>query len=698
MSLAALSARADAPAEAEWRQHGRTASEQRFSPLVSINTNNVDRLGLAWAFELPTRRGQEATPIVVDGVLYLSGAWSQVFALDAKTGALKWSHDPAVPRATVKYACCDAVNRGVAVHAGNVYVGTLDGRLQALDATDGTLVWETVTVPPDEPYTITGAPRVVKDKVLIGNGGGEFGVRGYVSAYNVADGTLAWRFYTVPGNPAAGFENDAMAMAADTWNGEWWRDGGGGTVWDSMAYDAELDLLYIGVGNGSPWNRELRSPGGGDNLFLSSIVALKPDDGRYVWHYQTTPADNWDYTATQHMILADIEIDGRERSVLLQAPKNGFFYVLDRASGELLAADPYVAVNWAERVDLSDGRPVETKTASYQDAPQVTLPASVGGHNWMPMAYSPKTGLVYIPTIEIPHKFDAISAPTNQGNYWNTGTDFANGGVPADLAPALQRRLLKRFAKAALLAWDPVRQSAVWRVPHEHPWNGGVLATAGDLVFQGDALGFFSAYNAANGTRLWQAPANTGIVAAPISYAIDGEQYIAVLAGWGGALALLGGPLNEGAKGGATGRLLVYRLDGDATVPAGVTPKTQHSPPEMRSSWDAAASRRGAKLYARHCMVCHGIGAVGGGVIPDLRYTSTERHAVFDDIVRDGLLESVGMPAFAEFLSSADVDALHAYVVREAHRTHRAAQRPGWWRALTEASADVGAWALGLLQ
>ena len=389
-----------------WMSYGRTYSEQRYSPLTAINASNIDTLGLAWSYELNTKRGIEATSIVVDGVMYTSSAWSIVHALDARTGAHLWSFDPKVAKDKSLHTCCDVVNRGVAVWQGRVFVGVLDGRLIALDAATGKLVWEVATIDSNLPYSITGAPRVVKGKVLIGNGGAEFGVRGFISAYNVADGSMAWRFYTVPGNPEHGFENETMAMAADTWNGTWWEMGGGGTVWDAMAYDPELDLLYIGVGNGSPWNHRLRSPGGGDNLFLSSIVALRPDSGEYVWHYQTTPGETWDYTATQHIILADLELDGKTRKVLMQAPKNGFFYVLDRTDGTLLSANNYINITWATHVDMATGRPAEVREARfYDDKPYLVFPSYLGGHNWHPMSYSPDTGLVYIPVLDIPANF-----------------------------------------------------------------------------------------------------------------------------------------------------------------------------------------------------------------------------------------------------------------------------------------------------
>ncbi|MBU1831073.1 MAG: PQQ-binding-like beta-propeller repeat protein, partial [Gammaproteobacteria bacterium] len=344
---------------------------------------NVADLSLAWSFDTDFNRGLEATPIVIDGVLYLTGNWSVVYALDARSGALLWKYDPKVPREWGKMACCDVVNRGVAAYEGKIIFGTLDARLIALDAASGEKIWEVATADITAyPYTITGAPRVAKGKVFIGNGGAEYGVRGYVSAYDVNTGDQLWRFYTVPANPADGFENEAMKAAAETWTGKWWESGGGGTVWDSIVYDDELDQLYIGVGNGSPWNAKIRSPEGGDNLYLSSIVALNPDSGEYIWHYQETPAESWDYTATQHIMLADMDVKGEQRKVIWHAPKNGFFFILDRTSGKLLSAEPYSDVNWASHYDMETGRPVETENARYLNDPQLVRPSSMGAHNW----------------------------------------------------------------------------------------------------------------------------------------------------------------------------------------------------------------------------------------------------------------------------------------------------------------------------
>src|SRR5690606_8420272 len=515
---------------AEWLSYGRTYAEQRYSPLAAINTDSVAELGVAWFFELDTNRGQEATPLVIDGIVYFTSAWSKAFAVDARTGDEKWRFDPRVPGRYAVNACCDVVNRGMAAWGDKVFFGTIDGRLVALDRESGEPAWEAQTADPELRYTITGAPRVIDGRVIIGNGGAELGVRGYISAYDAESGEMLWRFYTVPGNPDDGFENDAMEMAATTWAGEWWALGGGGTVWDSMAYDPELNLLYIGVGNGSPWNYQIRSNGEGDNLFLSSIVALRPDTGEYIWHFQTTPGEAWDYTATQHIMLADIEIDGRTRQVLMQAPKNGFFYVLDRTTGEFISADNFVPQNWTSGIDMATGRPIVLPEARYDltGRPFIGTPGAGGGHSWHPMAFNPNEGLVYIPAIEaaFPYFPEAGWQPDRERGM-NTGIDLSAGAMPAD--PAVRAEAIAA-TKGALIAWDPVTQSERWRVPHPGPWNGGLLSTGGGLVFQGNAAGNFVAYSAADGSELWSFHAQTGIIAPPITYTVNGEQYVAVLA------------------------------------------------------------------------------------------------------------------------------------------------------------------------
>jgi quinohemoprotein ethanol dehydrogenase len=683
-----------------WLTHGQTFAEERQSPLVQITPDNISDLGLAWSFDTGTRRGLEASPIVVDGIIYTTGTWSKVFANNAVNGALIWSFDPAVPKAWGANACCDVVNRGVAVLDNKLFFGTIDGRLIALDRFTGDVMWDQLTIDSSRPYTITGAPRIVNNTVIIGNGGAEYGVRGYVSAFDVETGAQRWRFYTVPGDPNLPPESDAMALASKTWTGDvFYKVGGGGTVWDSMAFDPELNLLYIGVGNGSPWNRAIRSPGGGDNLFLSSMVALDASTGEYVWHYQTTPADNWDYTATQHMILAELEIHGELRKVIMQAPKNGFFYVLDRTTGELISAKNYIPINWASHVDIETGRPVETDTADYRFEMQLTKPAPFGGHNWQPMSYSKETGLVYIPAME---NIAPYSHPKkfvyNKGNHWNLGLNDGvgdeafedlSGGMNAKLVLAVMTHLLR----GKLIAWDPILQKEIWRVDHDTMWNSGVLSTKSNLVFQGTGSGNFVAYNATTGEQLWSSDAKNGIIAPPISYAVDGEQYIAVMAGWGGAVGLLFS--QPGAMGGEEGRLLVYKLGGASVLPERSIKKPLPMPPER--SGNEKSIKDGRILYGVHCMRCHGFSLVSGGTIPDLRYMTKESHQVFDDIVRQGIFAPLGMIGFGDVLSKEDVVDIQNYVKASANDNWEDSQSSGWLIDLKEWFYDKFGAVLGLV-
>ena len=633
-----------------WRSHGRTYSEQRHSPLDQIDQGNVARLGLAWERDADSSRGLEATPIVIDGVMYTTSTWSRVLALDARSGEVLWRFDPKVPKAWAKRLCCDIVNRGVAVSKGRVYVGTLDGRLVALDRASGEVLWEVDTlISRDQWYSITGAPRVVKDKVIIGNGGAEYSVRGYVSAFDVASGELAWRFFTVPASATGPFEHAGLEEAAKTWDHKSNWAGGGGTVWDSMAYDPELDLLYVGTGNGSPWDRYTRSPSGGDNLYLASILALRPDTGDLVWHYQTTPGDNWDYTATQHMILIDLEIDGRHRKVLVQAPKNGFFYVLDRTNGELISAEKYVFANWASHVDLETGRPVETGLAEYDGEDSYVFPSPAGGHNWQPMAYSPDTGLVYIPARDVGWVFSRF-----QDKWFTYGVDDVEALVGEQDIPE---------TAGYLKAWDPVEQRLAWEIRSALIWNGGVLSTAGNLVFYGTASGDFYALDARTGEVLKKIFLGTGVIAPPITYAVDGEQYVAVMAGWGGPAF----NTMQGTEAALTyrndGRVLAFKLDGEAVrLPEKLPPRGDFPEPPVMDA-DAETLERGRLDYVYNCGSCHGMYG-STPLLPDLRRLSMERHAIFKDIVLGGVLESNGMPGFAEQLDDARVSGIQAYIVK----------------------------------
>jgi len=647
-----------------WLTHGRTYDEQRFSPLDQINDRNVAQLGLAWFHDLDDDRGIEATPIIANGILYTTGSWSIVYAFDAATGELLWKHDPQVPRSWSAKVCCDVVNRGVAIWGDRVYVGTLDGYLVALDARDGDVVWRQLTIDQSRPYSITGAPRVVKGNVIIGNGGSEFGVRGYVSAYDAATGELAWRFHTVPGNPAKPFESKAMEMAAATWQGgEWWLVGGGGTVWDSMAFDPELDLLYIGVGNGAPWSRRLRTPGGGDNLFLSSIVALRPDTGEYVWHYQTTPGDSWDYTATQHIMLADILIKGEQRKVLMQAPKNGFFYVIDRTNGEFISAENFVPVNWASHVDQKSGRPVINEESWYGTEPRLQYPGPAGAHNWFPMAYSPITGLVYIPAQEMPFAYALEEAFTYHPAHTNFGVDLHLNAAPED---SKELEPLLKLLKGRILAWDPVAQKAAWAVEQAGPWNGGLLATAGNLVFQGKPNGEFAAYRADNGEQLWAFDCQTGVVASPVVYQVDGEQYVAITAGWGTVIGMGGGEFNRRLAVRNKNRMLAFKLGATNQLPSVQPPGKKDMPAPPDIEFDKTLVDHGKRAYYENCMLCHGDGAISGGMVSDLRYSTPAVHELWDAIVLDGKFSQLGMPGFRDKLDDSDSRAVQMYVLSRA--------------------------------
>jgi quinohemoprotein ethanol dehydrogenase len=680
----------------QWLAHGRTFGEQRYSPLTQIDEANVSRLGLAWAWEPGTTRGMEATPLVIDGVMYATGEWSRVYALNAKTGEPIWTYDPYVPGAKGRDACCDVVNRGLAAHEGKLYLGALDGRLICIDAATGKMVWEKQTTDPSKPYTITGAPRIVKGKVIIGNGGGEFGVRGYFSAYDAATGEMLWRFYTVPASTEGPFENPELEIAAKTWaKDSMWDSGLGGTVWDSMSYDPELDLLYVGVGNASIYNKEQRSPGGGDNLFVASILAVDPDDGRMAWYYQTTPGEQWDYTATQQIVLADLMMPPRGtapssaqaaqlapepsfRKVLLQAPKNGFFYVLDRKTGELLSAEKYIDLSWATHVDMQTGRPVERAEASWSQKSARVTPGIPGGHNWHPMAFSPKSGLVYIPTFESVYEY--IPKP---GFQWQPGmlnTSESWGEISSRLEGF--EAVAKENVRTHLTAWDPVAARQAWRVDLGQGIPAGVVATAGGLVFQGTTWGKMRAYSATTGATLWEHETGTGIMAPPITYEVDGEQYVAVIAGLGGSA---GGHYLRFANSNQ-GRILAFKLDAKTPLPAmkelASKPGRDGRPieaPVLEAS--AETLQRGRDVYSAVCARCHGVGVESSGLYPDLRFASKDVFANWRAIVLGGAFSARGMASFADVVTPEDADAIMAYVAARAHR------EPGWMEWLGHMAA-----------
>ena len=664
----------------EWLTYGRTYNQQRFSPLRQINANNVKHLGLTWYYDIGgDRRVQESTPLVVGDVMYVTAAWSRVIALNATTGKVLWTFDPHVPRESGAHGCCGPANRGVALWRGRVFVGTYDGRLIALNATTGRPIWSVRTASWKRDYTITGAPLVVKGRVIIGNGGGEFANRGYVTAYDARTGKQDWRFYTVPGKPGVrdGEPSDGVLnrIARPTWHGQYWKVGGGGTVWDGLSYDPRLDLLYVGTDNGSPWNGEVRSDGRGANLFITSILALRPETGQYVWHFQEVPGDVWDYSATQQMILADLRIDGRMRRVLMQAPKDGLFVIIDRATGKFISAKPFTDINWALGIDSRTGRPQENPQAFYDVRRRrwLAIPGPGGAHNWQPMSYDPDTGLVYLPVMDAAFTYTAATHFIRRRVGWNTGDHF----VPLPENPAAIHAIEKHLT-GYLVAWNPRTQRQAWAAHIGTPWNGGVVATAGNLVFQGDSMGRFAAFRATDGKRLWSVATHTGIVAPPITYEVDGQQYVAIETGWGGAFALAAGKLalDTQINQGNVPHLLVFKLGGQAKMP---------TPPSRAISWPApprlTASPRivaeGRASYQQFCSACHGDSAVSGGVLPDLRHVAALGvPALWQRIVRGGILRAGGMVSFASDLTSAEAESVRDYVIYRANETLQQAQRP----------------------
>ncbi|GMQ83025.1 MAG: hypothetical protein BMS9Abin05_2497 [Rhodothermia bacterium] len=639
-----------------WMSLGRDFQQQHYSPADQINVENVSDLGLAWEYDARTPRGRvnrglEAVPIVVDGIMYTSGAWSIVYALDARTGDEIWTYDPEVDGAFARAECCDIVNRGVQVWKGRVYVATFDGYLVALDARSGLVLWRVDTlIDRTRGYSITGAPQIAGNVIVIGNGGADFGVRGYITAYDLTTGGEEWRFFTVPGDPENGYEHRELEMAAETWDPDSdWESGGGGTVWGQFAYDPYLNLLYVGTGNSTPYPIWFRSPSGGDNLFLASILAINPDTGALVWYYQTTPGEMWDYTVTQNLVLADLEIDGSSRQVLMVAPKNGFLYVLDRQTGELLTADNFVRVTWATHIDMDSGRPVLTEQGNYQDEPKWVYPWDIGAHSWQQMSYSPQTELVYIPAIDAGMLYTSFDEYSFQPGEWNVGIYY--------LADSLKSELL--------IARDPVTQEEIWSVELQGVGNGGVLSTGGNLVFQGNANGNFVAYRADTGKILHQIPTGTGIMAAPITYVIDGEQYVAVMAGFGGALLDYFVKENAAATYENFGRILAFKLSGTdvALPPERVIPDI--SEPPIRSV-TAESIQKGGQLYGEFCAVCHGgIGGERMSLFPSLIRMASSTHELFNQILLEGLYEPNGMANWSDILMEEDAEAIHDYLVSE---------------------------------
>ena len=635
----------------DWPGYGRMADETHFSQLTDIDSNSVARLGLAWSIDLPPGNPISA-PIAVAGTLYTSTGYSVVRAIDAASGRIKWEYDPDAASVAGEKLRMNWGSRGLAWWQGRIYVGTVDGRLIALDALTGKVLWSVLTVGKDDGRNITGAPRVFDGKVLIGHGGADTSpIRGYVTAYDAMTGRQLWRFYAVPGNPANGFENKAMEMAAATWSGEWWKHGGGGTAWNSFSYDPKLKTIYIGTGNGSPWNHRVRSAGKGDNLFLCSVVALDADTGAYKWHYQFNPGESWDYNAAMDMHLATLNIAGKPRQVLIEAPKNGFLYVIDRVSGQLISADPIAKVTWASGIDSKTGRPIENSAARYPDGRSFELwPGPNGAHTWLPSAFDPATSLAYIPVRNSGYTFNDRNIAIGRWQHpahveWAPAVTMSHAGD----------------AGSYLLAWDPAHRAPAWRVATPALWNGGVLATAGGLIFQGQANGKFVAYAAATGRPLWSFDAQAPVLAPPITYRAGGRQYVTVLAGTGGTAGLsaeeLGGPVDYRRQ---PRRILTFTLDGKASLPMPPSPTPIIADAGYRA--DPQRSQRGSVLYGPRCYSCHGLPGRSGGTAPDFARSAVPQSAeAFTAVVRDGGLSTNGMPRFAE-LADDQLDDIRQFI------------------------------------
>jgi quinohemoprotein ethanol dehydrogenase len=687
--LAAVDAEPD-----NWFTGGRDRDGSYYSPLTIINAGNVARLGYAWSYDLGTFRGQEATPVMVDGVLYTSGVWGVVTALDAASGREVWRYDPEVPGQVGRNSCCDIVNRGVAVWRGKVYVASLDGRLHALDAASGKLLWQTDSLP-DHQSTLasTGAPQIAGDVVVIGNSGGDMdegGVRGSVAAFDLDSGQLKWRFYTVPPAPGQPFEQPELAMAAKTWDpGRDPKYKGGGTVWDGMAYDQDSGLLYIGTGNTAPYDTRQLGGRNGDDLFVASILAIEAKTGHLVWHFQTTPQDRWDFDADQKLVLANLTVKGKPHRVVMQASKNGFFYVLDARTGAFLSGRNFAFVNWTKGLSPKTGRPIASPDGDYFSKPKTIYPSPAGAHNWPPMSYSRQTGLVYIPAIDAATVL--VDMAHNGGMVKYANVFFTVFAAPADEtydAASLQRdfgplpdldsvkRTRKgRLAREFLRAWDPVRQRLVWQQETSAgvlTLNGGVMSSAGNLVFQGRGNGELWVYAADSGKVLKVIETGSHIMAAPMTYAIGGVQYVVVQVGLGGAgIGAVFPPESAANRYQNVNRIIAFRLDGGA-VPLPPPRQAQpFLPPPTPVAASAAVLRQGEIKFVEQCSRCH---VFGPAILPDLRKMSADTHAAFQDIVLQGARAAMGMGRFDDLLSPSDVEAIHAYLIDEGRKGYLAQQ------------------------
>jgi len=676
-----------------WFTGGRDKDGTYFSPLAAIDAKNVKRLGFAWQYDLgDPMRGQEATPLVIDGVMYTSGTWGYVYAVDAATGKQLWRYDPKPDYFIGRNPCCDLVNRGVAVWKGKVYVASVDGRLHALDASTGKNLWEADTIVDHKlPYSSSGAPQIAGSVVAIGNSGADMGhgsVRGYVSAYDLDSGALKWRFFTVPPAVGQAYENPELAAADKTWDPHRKPEfSGGATVWDGFAYDAKLNLLYFGTANAAPYDLRQLGPKKLDGLYATCIIAVDADSGRMAWYYQETPHDSWDYDAVQKMILTEIMADGAPRPVIMQASKNGFFYVLDRKTGKLLSAKNYAFINWATHVDMQTGRPVTTAAADWYGTAKNIYPSWMGAHTWNPMSYSAQTRLVYIPVIDAPTIWIDLLHNGSKVKYIE-GFFTVQGLIPDDTYDAKDSARLygrvpdERVIRAMrhvkpvrelIRAWDPVAEKVVWE--HEtssgiRGYDGGVMSTAGNLVFQGRGSGELWVYAADTGKVLKVVKTGSHIMAAPMTYSVNGEQYVAVQAGYGGTPISVGPipPSSAALKYQNINRIIAFKLGGGQvpTPPAREEPAFSQPPIETatRAQIDA-----GEVVFISQCSRCH---QLGPSITPDLRRLNDGLHVAFKDILLKGVLAPAGMERFNDLLSEQDADNVHAYLIEQSWIAYRA--------------------------
>ncbi len=694
-ALAACSAGGTAPPQQDkaadnWTNPGGDAGKTRHSVLTDISADNVSRLGLAWQAELGTNRVLEATPLVIDGVMYTSGVAGRAYAFDAASGKELWRFEPEVDMQVNRTVCCDMANRGVAVARGKVYVAALDGMMYALDAKTGKVVWKADSIEDHSRGTnSTGAPEVAGGVVVIGNGGADYDARGYVTAFDLDSGKIAWRFHIVPRDPKLGpQDNPELEEAIKTWDPRSrWDIGAGGGPWDAINYDPETGLVLVGTGNGEPYNLELRSPSRGNNLFVSSIVALDAKTGRMKWHYQESPEDQWDYDATAPMVLTRLKVDGEERPVVLHAPKNGILYVIDRRDGKVLRANKIVRVNWTKGIDLKTGVPeIDHEAADISAGPKIIFPGTPGARNWFPASYDPVSGL-YIGSIqdmgnlmfttpgELPYKPKGLN--TGAALIFTPQLEAALPTLPAPVAalvkalPAWQE-VLKNPGGTEMRGIDPLTGKTVWRSPMAG-WQdrGGVLTTASGLTFHGTLSGQLVVRDSRTGQILKTIETGTSIVAAPMTYRVAGVQYVAVMAAWGGGGFPYVPPYSAAYQRGNAGRILVFRLDGGAVpIPAELPPlEVAPAAPAQAPGVTLATIAAGRALFFTNCAICHA--NQHRSITPDLRRMQPGTHDAFRQILLEGLLVPNGMPRWNDVLKPADVDAIHAFLIDEQTRTRR---------------------------